>query len=95
MLAPTQCTTSLQKGAEMAEKETEKQLQCAHQWIIESPQGPTSKGVCKECGEQKEFYNALTDATSKSFTASRVFNAIPLNENTAQVRRGLKKEQDE
>jgi len=30
---------------------------CAHYWIIESPQGPISKGVCKYCGAVSEFSN--------------------------------------
>ncbi len=30
---------------------------CAHYWIIESPQGPLSKGVCKYCGAVSEFMN--------------------------------------
>lgn len=32
---------------------------CCHHWIIESPQEVTSKGVCKFCGEEKEFINYL------------------------------------
>ncbi|MDY6893123.1 MAG: hypothetical protein SVO26_05340 [Chloroflexota bacterium] len=30
---------------------------CVHHWIIESPEGPTSKGVCKYCGEERVFQN--------------------------------------
>jgi hypothetical protein len=30
---------------------------CKHYWIIESPKGPTSRGVCKYCGAKKEFGN--------------------------------------
>jgi len=30
---------------------------CKHYWIIESPKGPTSRGVCKYCGAKKEFSN--------------------------------------
>lgn len=33
---------------------------CAHYWIIESPQGPISKGVCKYCGAVSEFSNYVT-----------------------------------
>lgn len=33
------------------------QISCAHYWIIDSPGGPTSFGICKHCGEVKEFYN--------------------------------------
>lgn len=31
---------------------------CRHYWIIESAQGPTSRGVCKFCGAQREFHNS-------------------------------------
>jgi len=30
---------------------------CQHHWIIETPSGPVSKGVCKYCGAVKEFQN--------------------------------------
>jgi len=34
---------------------------CRHHWIIEPPNGPVSKGVCKLCGEVKMFDNILAD----------------------------------
>ena len=33
----------------------------AHHWSIESPNGSTSKGVCKNCGARKEFSNYIED----------------------------------
>ena len=38
-----------------------KQARCRHHWLIESPEGPTSMGVCKLCGIQKEFRNSASD----------------------------------
>lgn len=35
-----------------------KENTCHHYWVIEAPEGPTSRGVCKFCGEVKEFYNS-------------------------------------
>lgn len=35
---------------------------CHHYWIIEVPEGPTSRGVCKFCGEEKEFDNLGPDS---------------------------------
>ena len=32
---------------------------CQHYWLIDSPNGPTSRGVCKLCGECAEFRNSL------------------------------------
>ena len=39
-----------------------KQKQCVHHWIIESPDGPTSFGICKKCGLVKEFLNNWQDS---------------------------------
>ncbi len=30
---------------------------CTHYWIIETPLGPTSMGVCKLCGAVSQFQN--------------------------------------
>ena len=35
--------------------------ECHHYWIIESADGPTSMGLCKFCGAEKEFFNSLPD----------------------------------
>jgi len=32
-----------------------------HRWRIDEPNGPVSMGVCKVCGESKEFRNWLAD----------------------------------
>ncbi len=34
---------------------------CRHHWIIEVPNGPTSRGVCKRCGAEREFRNSSED----------------------------------
>ncbi len=34
---------------------------CCHHWVIESPQGATSHGRCKRCGQAKEFRNSAED----------------------------------
>jgi hypothetical protein len=34
---------------------------CQHHWIIATPQGATSLGRCRVCGEQREFRNSATD----------------------------------
>jgi len=34
---------------------------CRHHWLIESPQGATSLGKCKVCGEVREFRNSAAD----------------------------------
>lgn len=32
-----------------------------HRWRIEEPNGPTSTGVCKICGQTKQFKNWLAE----------------------------------
>jgi hypothetical protein len=32
-------------------------IECCHHWIIDSPHGPISQGLCKNCGAEKEFLN--------------------------------------
>ena len=36
---------------------------CQHYWVIESPDGPTSIGVCKHCGVVREFDNFVPIST--------------------------------
>ncbi len=45
-----------QQAAELADAV---ESDCAHHWAIESPNGPTSNGTCKRCGEIKEFKNSI------------------------------------
>ena len=32
--------------------------ECSHHWVLEGPNGPMAKGVCKKCGMEGEFPNA-------------------------------------
>ena len=41
-------------GSEIMETPT-----CRHQWLIDSPAGPSSKGVCRLCGEERDFQNYI------------------------------------
>ncbi len=34
---------------------------CQHHWIIETPRGAISKGLCKRCGSEREFRNSAND----------------------------------
>lgn len=31
---------------------------CQHRWVIETPHGATSRGLCRRCGATKRFPNA-------------------------------------
>ncbi len=46
---------------------------CRHYWNIEPASGPASRGVCKICGEEKEFLNSWSDANYKG-KDPRIFN---------------------
>lgn len=35
---------------------------CTHHWVIETPNGAASAGVCKRCGVSKQFTNSLENA---------------------------------
>ena len=36
---------------------------CAHHWVIETANGPVSRGVCKLCQEVREFGNFINAST--------------------------------
>ena len=38
-------------------------LACQHHWLIQAADGPTSPGVCRVCGETKDFKNYVETAT--------------------------------
>ena len=61
----------------LKEKEATRKLKvkvgCRHCWIIESADGPTSRGVCKLCGAEKEFLNSSPELTLGS-RHTRVFD---------------------
>ena len=33
--------------------------QCSHQWMIDSPNGPQSRGECRLCGAERYFQNYI------------------------------------
>ena len=38
--------------------ETTTRANCVHHWIIETPSGRESRGVCRNCGTAKNFANS-------------------------------------
>jgi hypothetical protein len=51
----------LEKTRPTAAVDTIEAPTCQHHWRIESPRGAMSMGVCKRCGEEREFRNSATD----------------------------------
>jgi hypothetical protein len=37
------------------------QFECNHHWVIDSAEGPTSRGRCKLCGTERSFSNLYQD----------------------------------
>ena len=46
----------------VGEREEEQVSQCRHHWLIDTAGGPTSKGVCRLCGAERQFKNYLENA---------------------------------
>ena len=34
-------------------------LNCIHYWVIDDPTEPTSRGICRFCGAEREFINYM------------------------------------
>ena len=46
----------------IAVQERRRRTSCRHHWLIDTPNGATSRGVCKRCGAARRFPNAAEDA---------------------------------
>lgn len=44
---------------------------CAHRWRIESPNGPTVKGVCRLCGAERAFPTVTEESVWETGPAVR------------------------
>jgi hypothetical protein len=42
-------------------QETKEAQGCAHHWVIDMANGPTSRGRCRHCNETRSFYNTFED----------------------------------
>lgn len=51
--------TSLSSRRGAVEPEVLDAPTCRHQWMIDSPAGPSSRGVCHLCGEERHFQNYI------------------------------------
>ena len=52
----------------MVEQMSEKP-QCKYHWIIETPKGESSKGRCKNCGDEKMFRNYAWYSSGDGYNA--------------------------
>ncbi len=51
--------------------------QCQHHWKIAAPNGATSMGVCKRCGEEREFANSTSESIWDNDHGESGFNRYP------------------
>ena len=60
-----------ERRSSTAVREVPSQEECRHHWVIESPDGPMSKGACRLCGAEREFRNYLENPRWEDFTLDR------------------------
>ena len=51
-------TSTTNEGARVGPEYIEAPV-CRHQWVIASPNGPSSTGVCRLCREERQFQNFI------------------------------------
>jgi hypothetical protein len=66
------------------EEKSAVKIECRHYWVIEAADGPVSRGVCKFCGEKKEFLNSWSDASYKGKDA-KVFDLPDMLEDEVEA----------
>ncbi len=52
-------------------REGDGEVNHAHHYIVDTPNGPTSEGVCKTCGATKRFPNCIEEPFVGDFKARR------------------------
>lgn len=43
--------------------EEQEEQKCQHYWVIQPADGPISQGMCRNCGESREFKNYVEAST--------------------------------
>jgi hypothetical protein len=66
---------------------------CQHRWVIETPHGATSRGLCRRCGATKRFPNAAEDALWESGSGGlgRWANRKPITPTTLPLQKSGRK----
>jgi len=60
---------------------------CIHWWLIESPGGRTSHGVCKYCGAEADFLNSLFAKGETGFVPGKLVNVMPTKKRKPKTNR--------
>ncbi|MBI2855993.1 MAG: hypothetical protein HYX93_04025 [Chloroflexi bacterium] len=63
--------------------------ECIHYWVIDVPDGPVSKGLCRLCGETRDFRNYLESASGwdddRSFSQALIRERYPVSQLVGSV----------
>ncbi len=52
-------------------------MTCRHFWRIAPPEGPTSRGVCLKCDEQRTFLNSRDDyGPERRVAAHKMYSTV-------------------
>ena len=54
---------TVSRETDVKPEEHQDKSECCHYWLIDSPNGAISKGICKLCGAEKDFYNSVPEFT--------------------------------
>lgn len=63
----------MRNRSDLKENKSAVKTDCRHYWVIEAADGPVSRGVCRFCGEEREFLNSWSDANYRGKDA-KVFD---------------------
>ena len=53
----------MRNRSNVEEKKSAEIKSCRHYWNIEAASGPISRGICKICGEKREFLNSWSSSS--------------------------------
>ncbi|MBI2166323.1 MAG: hypothetical protein HYU29_07990 [Chloroflexi bacterium] len=62
---------------------------CKHHWVIDTPNGPLSQGVCKLCGLENTFRNSLPDMGWDREHAERFLDRLRLLKSISEAEKAI------
>lgn len=65
-----------------------------HHWLIDSPKGPASRGICRACGEERDFQNYLEETFGNVYLG-RPAGSFDLASEIEPIRRFIGENKDE
>ncbi len=78
---------TLIRDIEATPQETAGESTCCHHWAIEAPNGQFSKGVCRNCNEERVFRNSMRDTSPVRQYGMRRFYRPSAKSNMLQTAR--------